>query len=74
MPTKEDLRKKYYLMLMQFTNGNAARHHRLLRLPGYCEQDIIDACTAGLIIAVSKNADGDIIYKITAYGKQVRDS
>ena len=71
---EQELRKKYYSMLMQFTQGTLVSKSRLLRLPRYSKVDIEFAEKQGLIEIVKVNDIGMPVYGITPYGKQVRDN
>lgn len=70
--TKQELRGKYYKMLVQFTGGNLPTHDRLLSL-GYSEQDIEEARKYLLIEEAGESSFGIVMYKIGPHGEEIRD-
>lgn len=68
----EEYKKKYYRLLMLFTqNTPNARSSLLHRFP---EAIVDEAIALGLIVESHKNDIGIPVYRITELGRQLRDN
>ena len=63
---------KWYGFLVQFSQGTTPRRSFLVRR--FSEEMVQEAIETGLIVEWGKTSDGEVMYAITAKGKDERDN
>ena len=61
----------FYGFLMEFTNGTTPRKEHLVRR--YSEEKIQESLEKGYIKEFAETSEGEIMYIITSFGKEIRN-